>query len=184
MWRPYVDIAKTYFRNATIVIDKYHFIRYNIWAIEKVRKRVQKNLGDKLRKYFKRSKKLILAKKDSLDQDSKRELEIMLLYSEDLRQAHYIKELFYQFTQAKNSLEARELLGKWINIARSFGIKEYISCANTLYNWRKEICNSFDVPYTNGCTEGFNNKIKVIKRNAFGFRNFNNFRTRILHCCN
>ena len=184
MWRPCVDIAKTYFRNATIVIDKYHFIRYNIWAIEKVRKRVQKNLGDKLRKYFKRSKKLILAKKDSLDQDSKRELEIMLLYSEDLRQAHYIKELFYQFTQAKNSVEARELLGKWINIARSSGIKEYISCANTLYNWRKEICNSFDVPYTNGCTEGFNNKIKVIKRNAFGFRNFNNFRTRILHCCN
>jgi transposase len=87
-------------------------------------------------------------------------------------------------TNSVKSGEARELLGKWINIARSFGIKEYISCANTLYNWRKEICNSFDVPYTNGCTEGFNNKIKVIKRNAFGFRNFNNFRTRILHCCN
>ncbi|NLT95653.1 MAG: transposase, partial [Clostridia bacterium] len=41
----------------------------------------------------------------------------------------------------------------------------------------------FDVPYNNGCIEGFNNKIKVIKRNAFGFRNFSRFRTRILHCC-
>ena len=184
MWRPYVDIAKTYFKNATIVIDKYHYTRYNIWAIEGVRKRIQKSLPHKLRKYFKRSKKLILARKDSLDDESKKELEIMLLYSEDLRQAHYIKELFYEFTEAKSSVEARELLIKWIKIARSSGIKEYVSCANTLSNWINEIANSFDVPYTNGCIEGFNNKIKVIKRNAFGFRNFENFRTRILHCCN
>ncbi|WP_423230480.1 transposase [Caloramator proteoclasticus] len=47
-----------------------------------------------------------------------------------------------------------------------------------------EIVNSFDIPYTNACTEGFNNKIKVIKRNAFGFKNFDRFRNRILHCCN
>lgn len=184
MWRPYVELAKTYFKNATIVIDKYHFIRYNIWAIEKVRKGVQKALSDKLRKYFKRSKKLILAKQASLDEQSKAELEIMLLYSEDLRRAHYIKELFYKVTAATSSAEAKELLIKWINIARTSGVKEYISCANTLNNWKNEIANSFDVPYTNGCTEGFNNKIKVIKRNAFGFRNFSNFRTRILHCCN
>jgi len=41
--------------------------------------------------------------------------------------------------------------------------------------------NSFDVPYTNGFTEGVNNKIKVIKRNAYGIRNFSRFRNRILH---
>ena len=39
MWRPHLDIAKTYFKNATIVIDKYHYARYNIWAIEGVRKK-------------------------------------------------------------------------------------------------------------------------------------------------
>ncbi|MFY9377039.1 MAG: transposase, partial [Peptococcia bacterium] len=53
----------------------------------------------------------------------------------------------------------------------------------TILNWKQEFLNSFDVPYTNGCIEGFNNKIKVIKRNAFGFKIFNRFRTRILHCC-
>ncbi|HHY78432.1 MAG TPA: transposase [Clostridiales bacterium] len=95
-----------------------------------------------------------------------------------------MKELFYEFTEAKSSIEARELLIKWIKIACSSEIKDYVSCANTLSNWINEIVNSFDIPYTNGCTEGFNNKIKVIKRNAFGFRNFENFRTRILHCCN
>lgn len=48
-----------------------------------------------------------------------------------------------------------------------------------LENWTKYILNSFDCPYTNGFTEGSNNAIKVIKRNAFGYRNFENFRNRI-----
>ncbi|SHH25084.1 Transposase [Caloranaerobacter azorensis DSM 13643] len=183
MYRPFVDIAKTYFKNAKIVIDKYHFVRYNNWAIENVRKRVQKNMPIHLRKYYKRSRKLILARKDNLNEESKQQLEVKLLYSEDLRQVHYLKELFYKVTEAKSSNEARPLLKKWIDIAKSSGLKEYISIANTYSNWFNEILNSFDVTYTNGCTEGFNNKIKVLKRNAFGFRNFERFRNRILHCC-
>ena len=183
MWRPYVDIAKTYFKNATIIIDKYHFVRMNNWAIENVRKRIQKTMDSKLRKYYKRSKRLILAKYEKLDYNSRQEVDVMLLYNEDLRRAHSLKERFYKFSASKSSSEARELLKSWIDLARSSDVKEYISCANSLANWFNEICNSFDVPYTNGPTEGFNNKIKVIKRNAFGFRNFNRFRNRILHCC-
>ncbi len=44
---------------------------------------------------------------------------------------------------------------------------EYEIMVKTLNNWEPEILISFDVPYTNGCIEGFNNKVKVIKRNAF-----------------
>jgi len=183
MWKPYVEIVKTFFKNATIIIDKFHFMRYNTWAIEGVRKRIQKNMDPKLRRYYKRSRKLILAKYESLDEESKRELDIMLLYNDELRQAHFLKERFYKISKAKSSSEARKLLKEWIDLARRSGIKEYISCANTLGRWFKEIVNSFDVPYTNGWTGGFNNKIKVIKRNAFGFRNFERFRNRILHCC-
>jgi transposase len=184
MYRPFVDIARTYFKNAKIVIDKYHFVRYNNWAMENVRKRIQKTMPHNLRKYYKRSRKILLAKKDKLYGESKNQLEIMLLYNYDLRQAHYLKELFYEVTNAKSSNEARPLLKKWIDIARSSGLKEYISTAKTYSNWFNEILNSFDTKYTNGCTEGFNNKIKVIKRNAFGYRNFDRFRNRILHCCN
>ena len=49
-----------------------------------------------------------------------------------------------------------------------------------LGNWSKYILNTFDCPYSNDFTEGSNNKIKVIKRNGYGFRNFENFRNRIL----
>ncbi|WP_207654284.1 transposase [Caloramator fervidus] len=107
----------------------------------------------------------------------------MLLYSDELRQAHFLKERFYKISNAKSFSEAREFLKEWIDLYRKNGIKEYISWTNTLNRWFKEIINSFDVPYTNGCIKGFNNKIKVIKRNAFGFRNFKRFRNRILHCC-
>ncbi|WP_143147770.1 transposase, partial [Desulforamulus hydrothermalis] len=72
---------------------------------------------------------------------------------------------------------------RWLNLVKQHKIKEFYYLANTIVNWKTEILNSFDVPYSNGCIEGYNNKIKVIKRNAFGFRNFNRFRSRILHCC-
>ena len=59
-------------------------------------------------------------------------------------------------------------------------LKEFNATLTMLANWSKYILNAFDCPYSNGFTEGTNNKIKVIKRNAYGFRNFENFRNRIL----
>jgi hypothetical protein len=56
-----------------------------------------------------------------------------------------------------------------------------VACTKTFINRSEEILNSFEYPFSNGYTEGVNNKIKVIKRNAFGVRNFKRFRNRILH---
>ncbi|QCX34048.1 transposase [Caloramator sp. E03] len=60
MWQPYIDLDKTYFKNAIIVIDKFHYIRHAMWAVEAVRKHIQKELSVKLRKYFKKAKNLFL----------------------------------------------------------------------------------------------------------------------------
>ena len=81
---------------------------------------------------------------------------------------------------SKSSTEAKLKLRKFINAASVSELDEFNSVLITLANWAKYILNSFDCPYTNGYTEGMNNKIKVIKRNAYGFRNFENFRNRIL----
>ena len=61
-------------------------------------------------------------------------------------------------------------------------VKEFDACTKAVHNWSDEILNSFDCVYTNGFTEGCNNKIKVIKRVSFGVSNFDYFRNRILHC--
>ena len=70
MWRPYTEPARTFFPNAKIIVDKYHFIRQVTWAIENVRRRLQKPMPISLRGYYKRSRKLILTRYKKLkDED-------------------------------------------------------------------------------------------------------------------
>ena len=182
MWRPYVDLAQTFFPNAKIIIDKYHFIRQITWAIENVRKRFQKSMPASLRKYYKRSHKLILSRYQSLSTENKQACDLMLLYSDELRFAHNMKEWFYDICHMRSYRKQQLEFDDWIANARDSRIPEFEKCAQTCQNWRKEILNAFKYGITNGPTEGFNNKIKVLKRSSYGIRNFNRFRTRILHC--
>ena len=181
MWRPYAELAGIFFPNASVIIDKYHFIRQTTWAVESIRKRLQKTMSVSLHKYYKRSRSLILARYDSLSEDDKKACDLMLLYNDDLRLAHYLKEWFYRICHnTKYSEQRREFL-EWISTAEQSQLTEFEKCAATYRNWCHEILNAFKYAHiTNGPTEGFNNKIKVLKRSSYGIRNFERFRTRIL----
>lgn len=181
MWAPYAELAKIFFPNASIIVDKYHFIRQISWAVENVRKRIQKKMLPSLRKYFKRSKRLILKRSENLMPDEKEALDVMLLYSDDLRQAYKLKEAFYTICQESRYAVQRKDFYEWIEYAERVNLPEFKACITALRNWSKEILNAFKYGYTNGCTEGFNNKIKVLKRMSYGVRNFKRFRNRILH---
>ena len=181
MWQPYVDLAHTFFPNAKVCIDKYHFIRQITWAMENVRKRLQKTMTITMRKYYKRSHKLLLTRYHKLKEENKKVCDLMLLYNDDLRLAHWLKERFYDLCQDTKYSRQRNDFYDWIKIAESSGLKEFEKCANTYRRWAKEILNAFKYGITNGTTEGFNNKIKVLKRISYGIRSFERFRTRILH---
>ena len=181
MWKPYTELAQTFFPNADIVIDKYHFIRQVTWAVENVRKRVQKTMPASLRKYYKRSRSLILTRYDKLKDEKKKECDLMLLYNDDLRLAHYLKEWFYRICQNPKYSEQRREFFEWISTAEQSQLTEFEKCSATYRHWSKEILNAFKYSHiSNGPTEGFNNKIKVLKRTSYGIRNFKHFRTRIL----
>lgn len=182
MWQPYVDIAKAYFPNATVIIDKYHFIRQVTWAIENVRKRLQKTMPANLRKYYKRSRRMILTRYKKLKDENKKACDLMLLYNDDLRIAHNLKEWFYDICQNEKYSYQRTAFWDWVKAAEKSGIAEFENCAKTYRNWSEGILNALKYKYTNGPTEGYNNKIKVLKRISFGIRNFKRFRTRIIHC--
>ena len=184
MWQPYVDLAHTFFPNAKVCIDKYHFIRQITWAMENVRKRLQKTMTITMRKYYKRSHKLLLTRYHKLKEENKKVCDLMLLYNDDLRLAHWLKERFYDLCQDTKYSRQRNDFYDWIKIAESSGLKEFEKCANTYRRWAKEILNAFKYGITNGTTEGFNNKIKVLKRISYGIRSFERFRTRILHSAN
>ena len=184
MWQPYVDLAHTFFPNAKVCIDKYHFIRQITWAMENVRKRLQRTMTITMRKYYKRSHKLLLTRYHKLKEENKKVCDLMLLYNDDLRLAHWLKERFYDLCQDTKYSRQRNDFYDWIKIAESSGLKEFEKCANTYRRWAKEILNAFKYGITNGTTEGFNNKIKVLKRISYGIRSFERFRTRILHSAN
>lgn len=184
MWQPYTDLATALFKNSTLVIDKYHFIRQMIWAFEAVRKSEQKKYGTKNRLCFKNSKRILTKRAEKLKDYQKDRVNAILYISDKLRVAYELKEMFYQIVDSKDRKKARDLMLEWIYTAQSSGLNEYVKCSNTMINWQYGILNSFDVAYTNGFTEGCNNKIKVLKRNAYGYRNFRRFRNRILHIFN
>ena len=142
MWRPYTELAQTFFPNAKLILTRYI----------------------------------------KLKDENKQACDLMLQYSEDLRLAHHMKEWFYDLCQMKAYRQQQQEFDDWIANAQSCGIKEFEDCAKTYRAWRKEILNVFKYGLTNGPTEGFNNKIKVLKRSSYGIRNFKRFRTRILHC--
>lgn len=93
-----------------------------------------------------------------------------------------MKEWFYDICQMKADRQQQREFDDWIADAQGCGIKEFEDCARTYRAWRKEILNAFKCRLKNGLTEGFNNKIKVLKRSSYGIRNFKCFQTRILHC--
>ena len=180
MYKPYAEIAEAYFPNATYVIDKYHWVRQAIWAFEAVRKEVQKQFSKQHRIYFKKSRLLLLKHQDELNKKDLQQVLIMLDISSTLSTAYFLKELLYSILDETDPNKQKKLFSDWIEEATESEIPAFIKCAKTYYNWFTPITNSFFCPYTNGFTEGCNNKIKVLKRNAYGLQNFKRFRNRIL----
>ena len=176
------EVAEVCFPQATIVIDRYHVTRQAIWALERVRKEEQKHLSADWRRFCKHSKALLNKPPNKLKEDEQEKLRIILGLSTRLEQAYFLKNDFLFLMHSPNSVVAEELLADWIYRAESSHLSEFRECTRAIHNWGKLILNSFNVPFTNGFTEGCNNKTKVLKRVCYGMRNFPRFRNRILHC--
>ena len=186
LWKTYKDLANTYFPNAKVVADKFHFVRYITEAVDTVRKQVQGKLPRTERKYFKHSRKLLLSRYDNLKEEKQKEAlnYILINYSEDLRIVYREKEEMLKIVQMENKKQAIERLNAWIKRNLESDILALKGCTQTYFNWITEIRNALEVPYSNGPMEGYNNKIKTLKRIAFGFRNFTHFKARILLMAN
>ena len=177
----YRRLMKELFPWATIIVDKYHYVRQITYALERVRVEEQKRLSDRWRKYFKRSKYILLKDTRKLTMDDRIQLENILRISEPLRKAYELKQQFELVKASKDREEAARRLSKWIFRTQQSGLPDFIKVSFTYQNWSKEILNSFEFPYTNGYIEGCNNRIKVLKRVSFGMPRFARFRRRIMH---
>ena len=176
------QVANICFPQATIVADKYHVIRQVYWAMERVRKNEQNKLSAQFRKYFKKSRNLLMKRTENLTDEEMDKLSLMFEIAPRLADAYRIKNEFLAVIRSKSSLEGKQKLVDWLYSVEVMDLAEFHDCTKAYHNWFQEILNSMDVPWTNGYIEGCNNKTKVLKRVSYGMRNFSNFRKRILFC--
>ncbi|MBC5717847.1 transposase [Flintibacter faecis] len=150
--------------------------------MERVRKNEQKRLSSRFRKYFKKSRCLLMKPMEKLSTEEMERLALMFEIAPRLADAYRLKNEFLDGIRSKSSVEGKPKLIDWLGTVEAMDLPEFSDCAKAYRNWFHEILNSMDVPWSNGFIEGCNNKTKVLKRVCFGMRNFSNFRRRILFC--
>ncbi|NRO28035.1 ISL3 family transposase [Lactobacillus helveticus] len=190
---PYRHLIHELFPHAIIIADHFHVVAQAYRALNKIRVKAMNQAGNGSHQWraLKHFWKLILTPAGLLKYDnywSRRNfgytqltdvevIQRLLAFNNDLKQAYrYYQDLILAINHRSKD-ELNHLLAiKWTQLPQSLQ-----KVQRTLRRHRKEIITSFKYgDYTNGPVEGTNNKIKVIKRAAYGFRNFFNFRARIL----
>ena len=150
-------------------------------ALDDCRKREKKNHPNQ--EIWKNVKYTLLKNREDLSEEQEGILNKILNLNSALRQCYNLKEQFREiFNQSSEPSEARGKLHSWILQVIRSDISGYYDFVKTLLNWEENILNYFLDWVSSGFVEGVNNKIKLIKRKAFGFGNFENFRIKIIDC--
>lgn len=176
--------VKTALGRPVIVADRFHYCRYIYWAIDEVRRKVQKEWHAYDRKKCKRMRHVLYKRSEKLTDKHRWYLNRYLSMSDELKTAYELKEAYCEwFDWAKTTddvVEVKRRLQDFYRKVEKAQIPAFLKAIQTLKNWQVEILNSFSFKYSNGFLEGINNKTKVMKRNAYGFKRFDHFRAKIL----
>lgn len=177
MCDPFKNFAHEYFPNARVVADKFHVLRLLSPSIMRRRKEVVGTRADL------RAKRLLLMSIKNLDYSSRFALREFLFKHPELNEVYHWKEQLHKFYRTRGYHNAAKALRKMIdNMAWSL-LPEIKTLRRTLMKWKEEILNYFLTGLTNARTEGFNNKAKVVKRRAYGYKSFRNYRLKVLTAC-
>ena len=174
---PYRKFTHEFFPNATIVADKFHVVRLLHPAINKRRKEIT---GDRRSLPVRR---LLLRNGSHLSRDERSRLFRWLEDKHALREVYQAKEAIHRLYRTRGYGRAKRAFTKLTDVLSLSRLKEIKTFRRTLMRWRDEILAYFRIPLTNGRTEGFNGKAKLVKRRAYGYKSFENYRLRLLNAC-
>ena len=165
------------------VIDRFHVVKQAVEALDRVLRSVKTQLEPEEAKELKKLRKRWLKLPNQLDVDELIARADWRRRFPELREViDWVQDLRKWF-ERKYDKPAREALLKLIERARESALEPLQGVAGTLSRWFEPIARYIRHRYTNGMTEGFNNKIKLIQRRAFGLRNEHNRKKRILADC-
>ena len=179
----YRSIAKKYFPNALIVVDRFHAIRLvnqqfiKTWGELDERGRKHRGLLSLMRR-----------RPDRLRPDQRSRLDEYIDSVSGLRPIYDVWQDLLRLLRLKglNQRSCRRILPEFLWIIEEMKktpFKHLQTLGATLDDWREEIARMFRFSKSNGITEGLHNKMEMISRRAFGFRNFENYRLRVRVLC-
>jgi transposase len=170
--------AKELFPNAEIVADRFHVIKLFQDALKAA---VGTTFGKKERP---ETSKLLFANVEKLSKVTTEKLNTWVLAYAKLSVLHRCKEEMRQIYRMRCIYERkREKFVRLLDEMAKSPHEEVRSLRATLFKWRAEILASMRLKWSNGRLEGYNSKAKLVKRTAFGFKKFENFRLRFLNAC-
>lgn len=183
MWPAYIKSVKNHLPKAKIVYDWFHVVKMINHGIDQLRRQVYKDeLTQQQRKVLKGSRWILLKRGYNLNKNRKehQRLQEALAMNKPLATAYYLKEDLTQLWQYDKKESAMQFLEDWCSQARSCGIPILSKIANTIARAKTGLLAWYDHPISTGPLEGLNNKIKVLKRRAYGYRDLEYFKLKIL----
>jgi transposase len=181
MNKGFISAVEEHLPDVAIVFDHYHVSALMNKAIEEVRREQQSQLDEEGKQVLKGSRFLLLKNYENLDEEKQSRLQQLLDVNAPLLTVHTMKEQLRAFWEKGSFEQAVAFLDTWCNDADKSGIKQLKRVANTLMHHSHGLINYYVHPISCGLVEGINNKIKTLKRQAYGFRDMTYFKLRLYH---
>jgi len=184
MYEGYTSAVQEALPEARIVVDRFHVAKAYRDCADQLRKEVQRELKAELSEteYEALKGTMWLFRRDpqKLEKQEQERLEWLFECAPDLKQAHQLREELTAIFETEQSKESgRTAIEDWQKRVRESGLRCFDSFLKTLSNWMEEITNYFISRLTSGFVEGFNNKIKVLKRRCYGITNLKHLYQRL-----
>ena len=184
MWKPFRNATHTYAPQAAILFDKFHIMRHLGEALDRVRRSEYARLTGSDRRFIKGQRYTLLSRRENLTLEGKRSLKLLLAANQRLNTAYVLKESFGQLWSYEREGWARRFFENWRAALKWQRLKPYERFAEMIdRHWQgiAAYCQP-ENKVSLGFVEGLNNKIRVIQRRAYGLRDEEYLRLKVLTC--
>ena len=184
MWKPFRTVTREQAPQAAILFDKFHIMRHLGDALDKVRKAEYARLSGKDRRYIKGQKYTLLSHRENLTMEGRRSLKTLLAANKRLNTAYLLKEAFGQLWDYEREGWARRFFDNWrasLKWQRLKPFEKFATMIDRHWDGIAAYCRP-ENKVSLGFVEGLNNKIRVIQRRAYGLRDEEYLRLKVLTC--
>ena len=186
MWKPFANATRRAAPQAAILFDKFHIMRHLGEALDKVRKKEYARLSGKDRRYIKGQRYTLLSRRENLTLEGRRALKTLLAANKRLNTAYLLKESFGQLWDYEREGWARRFFENWRAPGSLHGLAgavdvEFADMIDRHWDGIAAYCRP-ENKVSLGFVEGLNNKIRVLQRRAYGLRDEEYLRLKVLTC--